>query len=140
MTARLDHAEEAKRRGNELYKAKQSKRALQHYRIAERALAGLDILEDGALKDQYRKVLVAVHLNSAACCVQLGEQWAGRAISKCTKVIDLDPENIKALYRRAQAYHLLSRPDDARQDLVSAASLQPQNIEVLGFLAKLHPV
>ena len=140
VTARLDHAEEAKRRGNELYKAKQSKRALQHYRIAERALAGLDILEDGALKDQYRKVLVAVRLNSAACCVQLGEQWAGRAISKCTKVIDLDPENIKALYRRAQAYHLLSRPDDARQDLVSAASLQPQNIEVLGFLAKLHPV
>ena len=140
VTARLDHAEEAKRRGNELYKAKQAKRALQHYRVAERALAGLDILEDGALKDQYRKVLMAVRLNSAACCVQLGERWAGRAISKCSKVIDLDPQNIKALYRRAQAYQLLSRPDDARQDLVAAASLEPQNIEVLGFLAKLHPV
>ena len=40
-----------------------------------------------------------------------------KAIMSCTKVLELDPKNAKALFRRGSAQHALQNVDRARADL-----------------------
>ncbi len=44
------------------------------------------------------QVKLPVHLNMAACQIQLGDY--NTAVYNCTEALTLDPENPKALYRR----------------------------------------
>eukprot|EP00802_Teleaulax_amphioxeia_P020399 Tamp_20682.p1 GENE.Tamp_20682~~Tamp_20682.p1 ORF type:complete len:264 (-),score=52.99 Tamp_20682:181-972(-) len=140
VTARLAYADEAKTRGNELYRTKEPRRALQCYRSAEKALSGMQtILKESQYEARYRNMMTALRLNMAACCIQCGESWTEKAIAYCSKVLAEDEHNTKALFRRAQAYKQLGIDEEARSDLVTAAALEPQNKEVLLALAKLHP-
>uniref|UniRef100_A0A803PWQ6 peptidylprolyl isomerase n=1 Tax=Cannabis sativa TaxID=3483 RepID=A0A803PWQ6_CANSA len=46
----------------------------------------------------------------------------------CTKVLDLDSKNVKALYRRAQAYIQLVDLDLAEIDIKKALEIEPDNM------------
>jgi hypothetical protein len=73
-------------------------------------------------------LLPALLLNEAQCRLNLAEPAA--AAQLCTRVLDREPENVKALYRRALAALELHDYVEARRDLVAAARLQPANRDV----------
>ncbi|KAF9611710.1 hypothetical protein IFM89_034893, partial [Coptis chinensis] len=70
------------------------------------------------------KVLkVSCNLNNAACKLKLKDYE--KAEKLCTKVIKLESTNVKALYRRAQAYIQLADLDLAEIDIKKALEIDP---------------
>lgn len=67
-------------------------------------------------------------MNSAACCLKLKDYQV--AIELCLKVLDCDCHNVKALYRRAQAYMEIADLILAELDIKKAIEADPQNREV----------
>lgn len=67
----------------------------------------------------------ALLLNLAACQLKLGQY--GNARENCTKVLELQPSNVKALYRRALALTHCKDFDGARRDFMRARQLEPNN-------------
>ncbi|KAG2435086.1 hypothetical protein HXX76_007173 [Chlamydomonas incerta] len=126
---RLERAERRRLTGNELFKAGQYKEALAKYAMA---LSYLD--EDfmfqlaGHYLDKAEDVKKLVHLNMAATQLKTGD-W-NTAIYNCGQVLNMDPDNVKALFRRAKAHKALSRTEEARVDLEKAIKLEPNNREV----------
>ncbi|XP_028759704.1 70 kDa peptidyl-prolyl isomerase isoform X2 [Neltuma alba] len=62
---------------------------------------------------------------SAACMLKLKDYK--EAVKLCTKVLELDSGNVKALYRRAQAYIQLVDLDLAEMDIKKALEIEPDN-------------
>merc|ERR1712113_622309 len=69
----------------------------------------------------------ACHLNMAACYLKLGDHRG--AIAACSMVLEGQRENVKALFRRATAYHSLGEHMSAIKDLTRAVELSPDNVE-----------
>lgn len=90
-----------RRQGNQHYRQKQLDTALAHY---ENARSILEPLASKAAEEQQEidMNLVKVYLNIAA--VYLTQQLFGKAIAWCTKALVQDPQNAKALLRRAKAH------------------------------------
>ena len=65
------------------------------------------------------------HLNNAACKLKLKDYK--QTIKLCTKVLDSDSKNVKALYRRAQVYIQLVDLDLAEMDIRKALEIDPKN-------------
>ena len=68
---------------------------------------------------------LALHLNMAAAALKESELHV--AVSACNEALKLDARNVKALYRRAQAYAALVRWDEADEDLRFALEIEPNN-------------
>ncbi|KAK4047098.1 hypothetical protein OIV83_005661 [Microbotryomycetes sp. JL201] len=67
--------------------------------------------------------------NCAAARIKIGtDAHMSQAVSDCTTALELDPKNIKALYRRATAMHHLDLFDDAVKDLEKLLKLSPDNL------------
>lgn len=75
-------------------------------------------------------------LNRAACSVKLN-QWSD-AIADCTEALVLDPNSLKALYRRACAYTLAGDFARARTDAERAQQIDPRSEEVNKLLTTLR--
>ncbi|KAK6127204.1 hypothetical protein DH2020_039047 [Rehmannia glutinosa] len=79
-------------------------------------------------KLQANSLRLSCYLNDAACKLKLG---AYQEVSKlCTKVLELDPYNVKALFRRSQAYMTTSDLEKAEEDINRALSIDPNNKDV----------
>ncbi|KAK8944971.1 Peptidyl-prolyl cis-trans isomerase PASTICCINO1 [Platanthera zijinensis] len=62
-----------------------------------------------------------LHLNVAACFQKMGEYR--KSIETCNKVLDANPVNVKALYRRGMAYMLSGDFEEARKDFNAMISM-----------------
>nr|AFK48961.1 unknown [Medicago truncatula] len=71
---------------------------------------------------------IASYLNNAACKLKLKEYKDAEKL--CTKVLDIESTNVKALYRRAQASMQLTDLDLAEIDIKKALEVDPDNREV----------
>lgn len=91
-------ADNFKQQGNECFRSKKFKDAIQFYTQA------LD------QKTENIDVNVACLGNRAQCNLELRNYR--RCITDCTRVLDLDNENIKAWYRSAKAFLLLDKVDE----------------------------
>ncbi|KAJ1607925.1 putative peptidylprolyl isomerase [Cryptosporidium canis] len=58
--------------------------------------------EDKALEEEYNNLITRINLNLSACFLKINE--FNMTILHCNKVLQNDPNNIKALYRLSQAY------------------------------------
>ena len=97
--------------------------------------------DDNVRRNQLR---LSLHLNVAACGLRatdaFGETRYLDTISHASRVLEADPTNVKALFRRGQA-HLL-RPNHinglalALEDLRRAAELEPGDTGVRSMLAR----
>lgn len=90
-----------KSKGNKLFQQTKYQRALKKYKKA------LDFFEyDGSLKEdekeKAKKLKIPCMLNSAACKLKLKELKDAKDF--CDKVLNLDPQNVKALYRFTSTY------------------------------------
>lgn len=128
---RLEIAKRHKEAGGELFKLDKIKGAAICYSKALKYLIPVDPdiqLEVQHLQD-YEKEIFSLQsvlmLNLAAC--QLKFQQYPHVVSNCSRVLALEPDNVKALYRRGQAFTMMNDLDRAREDLLKAKKLEPAN-------------
>ncbi|KAF9610973.1 hypothetical protein IFM89_026253 [Coptis chinensis] len=79
-------------------------------------------------KKQSKVLKVSCNLNNAACKLKLKDYKQAEKL--CTKVLELESTNVKALYRRAQAYIQLADLDLAEIDIKKALEIDPNNRDV----------
>eukprot|EP00629_Pelagomonadales_sp_RCC1024_P003206 CAMPEP_0119272350 /NCGR_PEP_ID=MMETSP1329-20130426/8563_1 /TAXON_ID=114041 /ORGANISM="Genus nov. species nov., Strain RCC1024" /LENGTH=517 /DNA_ID=CAMNT_0007272413 /DNA_START=115 /DNA_END=1665 /DNA_ORIENTATION=- len=131
--------------GNARFKAGDNKGAVEEYE------KGLETLKKASNKDsdddsdaadstpaevEEREVRVSLHLNSAMALLKL-EDWDA-ALQATAAALRVQPENVKALYRRGVAQSRLGVLDGAAANLQKALKLEPTNREAKRELARLQ--
>jgi len=131
--------EKVKAIGNDLFKKGDSLKALRKYKKAIRYLVKADVDSSSDKEDnkdlEMKKMLISLLLNSAACNLKIKE--AQSAYEDCVEVLALDNDNVKAMYRKAQASIELKDFDNAKNTLTKANTLDPENKAVVGELNKI---
>lgn len=126
-TERIEAAGKKKEEGNNLFKSGKYLRAGKKYDKAADYVS-----EEGPFGDEEMKLAKALRvqcwLNGAACNLKLNN--FKEAINLCSKVLDVEFNNVKALFRRAQAFIENADLDLAELDLKKALELDPENREV----------
>ncbi|KAI8084488.1 uncharacterized protein BX664DRAFT_387222 [Halteromyces radiatus] len=119
-------AENFKNQGNDCFKAGKFKYkdAIGFY---TRAL-------DTECKDM--KIMEACYANRAAVNLELGNY--GKVLRDCAKCLELNPKNVKALYRSARGLFQLDRPDEAYDCCEHALAVDPDNQPVRALQAKIQ--
>jgi len=131
---KLEVAKRKKEEGNELYKKGKYQKANKKYKKAVRFFEN-----DANLKEDQKKIAeslkIPCYLNIAACKLKIGDYLD--VIKNCDDVIKVQPDNVKALFRKGQALNILDVWDEAKQLLSRALELDPQNTDVKKELALL---
>ncbi|CAI9107345.1 OLC1v1006676C1 [Oldenlandia corymbosa var. corymbosa] len=124
---KIEAAGRKKEEGNALFKAGKYARASKRYEKAAKFIE-YDTSFSEEEKRQSKALKISCNLNNAACKLKLKEYK--EAVKLCTKVLELETTNVKALYRRAQAYMNLADLDLAEFDIKKALEIDPDNRDV----------
>ncbi|CAO2822434.1 unnamed protein product [Amaranthus hypochondriacus] len=124
---KIEAASKKKEEGNTLFKAGKYERASKRYEKAVKFIEYDSTFSDEE-KKQAKSLKVTCNLNNAACKLKLKDYKQAEKL--CTKVLELDSNNVKALYRRAQAYIQLVDLDLAEIDIKKALEIDPHNRDV----------
>jgi len=119
----LSSTEAHKERGDEAYKSANFEIAIEHYTKC------IEVMKKVG-QDQTPLAMKA-YSNRAACYKQISN-FDG-TIEDCTAVLEIDPENVKALIRRAQAFEGVERYRFALQDIKSALSMPYEKVGKTNF-------
>ena len=134
----LDITNKIKSAGNHFYKAKDFPKAVQKYKKACRYIQHLrdqmGSTEDNE-EEEIRKIEVPCCLNIAAALI-CEKKW-DEAKTECDKVIEIQENNTKALFRRGQCYLGKRDYDLALTDLSKARHLEPNDKGILNEIAKV---
>ena len=120
---RVETASRMKASGSERFRLGDVRAAAVLYSKALKLIIPISSLPDAL--ETVKTLRIVLLLNLAACQLKL-EQY-GNARENCTKVLELEPDNVKALYRRAQALSSSKDFDRARTDFLRAKQLEPNN-------------
>lgn len=121
---KIEAAGKKKEEGNVLFKAGKYERASKRYEKAVNYI-GYDSSFSDEGKQQAKVLKITCNLNNAACKLKLKEYKQAEKL--CSKVLELDSKNVKALYRRVQAYIQLVDLDLAELDIKKALEIDPDN-------------
>ncbi|GAB4844045.1 70 kDa peptidyl-prolyl isomerase [Ancistrocladus abbreviatus] len=124
---KTEAAGKKKEEGNALFKAGKYERASKRYEKAVKFIE-YDSAFGEEEKKQAKALKITGNLNNAACKLKLKD--FKQAEKLCTKVLELDSRNVKALYRRAQAHIQLVDLELAEADIKKALEIEPDNREV----------
>ncbi|CAJ2635053.1 unnamed protein product [Trifolium pratense] len=124
---KVEAAGKMKEDGNRLFKAGKYTKASKRYEKAVKFVE-YDTSYTEEQKKTAKALKVACNLNNAACKLKLKDYKQAEKL--CTKVLELESTNVKALYRRAQAYIQLADLDLAEFDIKKALEIDPDNREV----------
>ncbi|KAL5546788.1 hypothetical protein UlMin_006475 [Ulmus minor] len=127
MLEKMEACERNKHDGNVLFKAGKFWQASRKYEKAAKYVEFDHSFADNE-KREAKALSLSCHLNNAACKLKLGEYVEASRL--CTKVLEADPSNIKALYRRAQGYVKISELEKAEADIKTALRIDPNNRDV----------
>jgi stress-induced-phosphoprotein 1 len=116
--ANLSSDELYKERGDEAYKNAQFESAIEHYTKC------LDSLRK---KDKAQTELALKAYSNRAACYKQISNFDG-VIEDCTAVIEVEPQNVKALIRRAQAFEGVERYRFALQDVKTVLSMPSSEV------------
>lgn len=124
---KVEAAGKKKEEGNALFKTGKYAKASKRY---EKAVKFIEY--DTSYTDEQKKsakaLKIACNLNDAACKLKLKDYKQAEKL--CTKVLEFESTNVKALYRRAQAYIQLADFDLAEFDIKKALEIDPNNRDV----------
>lgn len=131
---RLKFGENRKLEGNKLFGAQQFKEAVEKYQF------GLSYFDHayGASEDEKKKIeaiKLVLYLNLAMSQIKIQEY--GDAILSCHKALDIETKNVKALFRRGQAYMLDAQFEKAKNDFKEALQYDPKNKQIRDEMVKL---
>lgn len=119
--------------GNMLFSEKQYAKARRMYQRALRVLEnfvvdhdddedeGDNATQECQSSEAVQQLKLVCHLNMSACCLRL-QDYAG-AMQSATEALHINPSNVKALFRRGQAYAKLDEYEKAHTDLTQALAL-----------------
>ncbi|KAI5058641.1 hypothetical protein GOP47_0026811 [Adiantum capillus-veneris] len=124
---KIEAAGKKKEDGNLLFKAGKYERASKKYDKAAKFIEYDSSFSDEE-KKQAKVLKTSCYLNNAACKLKLKD--FKEAAKLCTKVLELESRNVKALYRRAQAYIEMADLDLAELDIKKALEIDPSNRDV----------
>lgn len=124
---KIEAAGKKKEEGNALFKAGKYARASKRYEKAAKFIE-YDTSFSEEEKKQSKALKITCNLNNAACKLKLKDYKQAEKL--CTKVLELDSANVKALYRRAQAYMNMADLDLAEFDIKKALEIDPDNRDV----------
>ena len=79
----------------------------------------------GDMEEERASLLQAGRLNLAMCKIKVND-WI-EAKNLCDKVIEENPTNVKAYFRRGEALVALSEHEQARRDFAKVLDLDPEN-------------
>jgi tetratricopeptide (TPR) repeat protein len=150
--AKLAEATRLKEEGNALVQQKEFRKACKSYRRVFAYANGL-VGKDGSMaqyaKDndllsateekQLNDLKVSTYTNLALCYIRLAEPV--KATEAATHALEIDPNNVKALFRQGSASIQLCRWDRAKESLLQALKLDPENSAVkaeIGALKVAH--
>ncbi|CAH1267646.1 PPID [Branchiostoma lanceolatum] len=135
----VEAAESIKVIGNNLFKKGDYDLAIRKYGKALRYLhkcsEEADMEPGGEEEKKLGPIILPCMLNTAACRLKL--QQYEKAIEDCNAVLEVDSDNAKALYRRAQGHSGMGDEDKAIADLQKAQQLQPNDKAILAELKKI---
>ena len=86
---------------------------------------------------QIRELKLAHYCNLAMCHMKHGPKYL-KARDNCTKALAIDPDNVKALFRRGKCYAQLNELDEAKADFERVLQLQPENNDAKRELRSLR--
>jgi len=121
---RVEETARFKNEGNEFFKQEKYSEAIRLYEKAIDLWKFVFPREDKD-KKQMQDAQLPVLLNMAACQIKL-KDYKGAWLS-CEKSLDIDVNNVKAIFRRGQSYAGQGDYEKARQDMVAAIKLDPKN-------------
>ncbi|CAB9525824.1 Sperm-associated antigen 1 [Seminavis robusta] len=121
--AGLSATEKHKEKGDELYKDAKFEEAVAEYTKCIDALK-----KEGKAMSE---LALKAYSNRAACNKQISH-FDG-TIEDCTAVLEIDPENVKALIRRAQAFEGVERYRFALQDVKSVLAMPYHKVGKANF-------
>ncbi|EGW34777.1 uncharacterized protein SPAPADRAFT_132884 [Spathaspora passalidarum NRRL Y-27907] len=113
-----------KNQGNDCYKVKQYKNAIEYYNKGLEVECGRKDIES------------ALYLNRAACNLELKNYR--RCIEDCKKCLLLDDKNIKACFRSGKAFFAIEKYDEALQILQYALSIDGSNKDVKALIQQIE--
>lgn len=131
---KIDDAKLKKEKGNSAYKAGKLARAIKLYNAAIRSIEHDN--DFGDLKKDSKSLKKSLWLNLAAA--QLKQKSFKDVIQNCGKVLEIDANNVKALYRRAQAYMGTADYLEAEMDLKKAREAEPDNKDLAVTYARMR--
>ncbi len=128
----------AKTKGNELHKSRNVSGAVRKFSQAARYLISMGREKDisPSNRESWKTLSAQVFLNLAACQLQAGYHDA--VVKNCSRALELDKDNIKGFYRRAQSWCALGKIDEAKSDLLRAEQLEPSNSAVSKLLGDVQ--
>ncbi|KAK4440512.1 Peptidyl-prolyl cis-trans isomerase FKBP65 [Sesamum alatum] len=124
---KIEAAGKKKEEGNALFKAGKYVKASKRYEKAAKYIE-YDTSFSEEEKKRSKALKVTCNLNNAACKLKLKDYKEAEKL--CTKVLELESTNVKALYRRAQAYMNMADLDLAEFDIKKALEIDPDNRDV----------
>mmetsp|Transcript_82357 Transcript_82357/g.142822 ORF Transcript_82357/g.142822 Transcript_82357/m.142822 type:complete len:487 (-) Transcript_82357:76-1536(-) len=128
---RLNRAVQAKDRGNDLIKESQFGKARAAYEESLMMIQNWRGTELAQLKTR-NQLRLSCLMNITLCDLKLED--FNDAIRHASEVLEFDPQNCKALYRRGVAQLSSGNLRESRMDLLDASKLDPKNAEVRGRL------
>ncbi|KAK9528932.1 hypothetical protein VZT92_013060 [Zoarces viviparus] len=124
LPEKLDLAAGVKHKGNQYFKVGLYHQAVIQY---QRIVSWLE-MECGAGTEQQKRIqsfTLTAHLNLALCFLRMKE--FSQVVDNCNKVIELDEDNEKALYRRGEARLLRNEFSVAMEDFQQVLRVNPSN-------------
>ena len=134
----LEIISKIKNSGNHFFKSSDFKSAARKYKKAQKFISHLRDCMGSSNDDEemkIREIEVPICLNIAAVLLKQNDFEA--ALKECEKVIEIQPENKKALFRRGQARFGLKDYDEALKDLQKVKALEPNDTGVANEIIKV---
>lgn len=131
FTEKMETAKVDKEAGNTFFKAGRFRQAKSKYKKALSSLES-DYKFTEEEKKQAKEFKLSLYLNLAAVKLKVADYK--EVIQNCNKALEIEKENPKALFRRAQAKFNLGDLEAARKDLVVAAHGAPNDKEIRNLL------
>lgn len=122
----VDECEQNKSRGNEAFAAGEYGQAILLYSLSLDKSDELPDKQEGGKKQLFRRDLVLS--NRAACFLKLGQHE--KALEDAKRAHEIEPTNIKAIFRRGLSLHAMGRYEEALPILGEAHKMEPKNKQI----------